>query len=907
MIGNRTRRESPAAAACFAALVLGLVLCCSVGSGGDAPANHASHETVGRQASGRTVLPVHQTLTPLGRQIELPAMRPQALALSPDGRLLAISGKTSELVIFDPGTGQIRQRVPLPAGWLGSKAASVSPHFLATDTKGQLSYTGLIFSPCGRRIYLSNVEGDIKVFHVDKEGKVSGEGTIRLPPADAPRRKAEIPAGLALAADGRRLFVVGNMSNTLVEIDLESGRALRRFEVGVAPFDVLLVNSKAYVSNWGGRRPGAGDLTAHAGRGTLVRVDPVRHIASEGSVTIIDLASGKQTEVLTHLHATALAASPDRKFVVCANAGSDNLSVIDTASDQVVETIWAKPKPNELLTATPNALAFAPDGRTLYVANGTQNAIAAIAFCPQERRSKLLGLIPVGWFPGAIAYDARHCQLCVANIKGLQGEPASITKGPLKGKTGYNSRQFQGSLSLVPVPSAADLPGLSQSVWNNLRRRQIDQLLLPPRPGQPPRAIPERIGEPSRIRHVVYIIKENRTYDQVLGDMSQGNGSPTLCIFGRRITPNQHKLAADFVLLDNTTCAGILSADGHQWSTSALANDYLEKSFANFPRSYPDAMGKDETDALAWSPAGFIWDRALAQHVGLRNYGEFTEPTVRWRDADKKGKPDFLACYAAWRKTRDDVIFGCSPVIPTLRPVSPSHYVGWCLEVPDQYRADVILDELRDFEARGQFPSLVLICLPNDHTSGTSPQCPTPAAMAADNDLAFGRIVEGLSHSRFWKQMAIMAIEDDPQDGWDHVSGYRTTAYLASPFARRGATVSTHYSTISILRTIEQILGLKPMNQFDAAASPMFECFTETPDFTPFQAMPNNVPLDQMNPAPHAIADPRLRADALASQQFDFSQADRAPEDALNRILWRAMRGLNDPYPAWAAGNPGDD
>jgi YVTN family beta-propeller protein len=895
-------------------------------------------ETVGRHA-GRVVLPLPQTLTPLGRQVELPGMRPQALALSPDGRLLAVSGKTNELVILDPGTGAVRQRVPLPRQRLAESAAAVSAQFLEADTKGQLSYTGLIFAPDGRQIYLSNVEGDVKVFGVDEEGRVSGQGTIGLPPANAPRRKAEIPAGLALSADGRQLFVVGNMSNTLVELDLASGRQLRRFDVGVAPFDVLLVNGKAYVSNWGGRRPGADDLTGPAGRGMLVRVDPLRHIASEGSVTSIDLASGHQTEILTHLHASALALSPDSKFVVCANAGSDNLSVIDTATDRVVETIWAKPKPSELLGATPNALAFTPDGRTLYVANGTQNAVAVIEFnpelpkgtvplkgtvpfssdenrdsprdenrdSPRQRHAKLAGLIPVGWFPGAIAFDAGRRQLCVANIKGLQSQPALITRKDLKGKSGYNSHKYQGSLSLVPLPPATDLPRLSQSVWNNLRQRQIDEALQPPRPDQPPRAIPERIGEPSRIRHVVYVIKENRTYDQVLGDLPQANGDPALCVFGRRITPNQHKLAGEFVLLDNTYCAAILSADGHQWSTSALANDYLERSFANFPRSYPDGMGKDESDALAWSPAGFIWDRAFAQHVSLRNYGEFTGPAVRWRNGDKKTKPDFRACYAAWQKTRDDVIFECRAMIPTLRSVSPAHYVGWCLDVPDQYRADVILEELRDFEARGQFPALVLICLPNDHTSGTKPRCPTPAAMAADNDRAFGRLVEGLSHSRFWKEMAVVAIEDDPQDGWDHVSGYRTTAYVVSPFVRRNVVISTHYSTVSILRTIEQILGLKPLNQFDAAARPMFDCFTETPDFTAFDSLESNVPLDQMNPEPHAIAHPQLRADALASEQFNFDQADRAPEDKLNRILWRAMRGPADPYPAWAVSSNDDD
>ena len=507
----------------------------------------------------------------------------------------------------------------------------------------------------------------------------------------------------------------------------------------------------------------------------------------------------------------------------------------------------------------------------------------------------------MGWFPGAIIYDAARRQLCVANIKGhaLQPAPTQPDAAPA-GTTGFNSHLYHGSVSLVPLPAPDDLPRLSQMVWDNLRHERIREALLPPRSGQPPRAIPERIGEPSLIRHVVYVIKENRTYDQVLGDMAEGDGHPDLCIFGERITPNQHKLTREFVLLDNTYCAGILSADGHQWSTSAFGTDYLEKSFAGWPRSYPDGMGADESDALAYSPAGFLWDNALRHRVSLRNYGEFMEPRVRWRDPARQGGPDFLACYRAWKDGGSEVLFECQPCVETLRPYSPTAYVGWALEVPDQYRADFILRELREFEAKGEFPQLTLICLPNDHTSGTQRGCPTPAAMAADNDLAFGRIVEGLSRSKFWRQMAIVAIEDDPQNGWDHVSGYRTTAYVASPYARRRAVVSTQYNSISLLRTMEQILGLPPLNQFDASAEPLRECFTDTPDFTPFAALPSNIRLDQMNGDPQSLRDPQLRADALACEQMNFSQVDRAPEDALNRILWRAQRGTAVPYPEWA-------
>jgi hypothetical protein len=439
------------------------------------------------------------------------------------------------------------------------------------------------------------------------------------------------------------------------------------------------------------------------------------------------------------------------------------------------------------------------------------------------------------------------------------------------------------------------------------RRDRIRAALLPPRPDQPPRAIPERIGEPGLIRHVVYIIKENRTYDQVLGDVPEGNGDPRLCIFGEGITPNQHKLVREFVLLDNTYCAGILSADGHQRSTTAFGTDYVERSFAGWPRSYPDGMGTDEADALAYSPAGFLWDNALAHGIRIRNYGEFMEPKVRWRDPARPGEPDWTACYRAWKERTEEVVFESAPMIETIRSFSPTGYVGWEMSVPDQYRADFIIRELRMFEERGEFPQLVIICLPNDHTSGTRRGAPTPAACVADNDLALGRIVEALSHSGFWRQMVIFAIEDDPQDGFDHVSGYRTTAYLAGLYVKRGVRISTRYNTISILRTIEQILGLPPMNQFDASADPMFDCFTDTPDFTPFTAVPNRVPLDEMNPAPQAIRDPVLRQEAELSQTLNFKQVDACPEAVLNRILWHAMKGSAEPYPEWAVTTVEDD
>ncbi len=501
-----------------------IILFACLAAAGLATAASSGPQGQARVSPGSGQLPNGQVVTPAGLQVDLPDMRPHVLALSPGGKLLVTSGRTHEIVVLDPATGRIRQRVPLPAEPPdASKPAAPSANILKPDEKGQVSYTGLVFSPDGRRIFLSNVNGSIKVFGVEPDGVVAALSSFALPPADAPRRKEEIPSGLAVSRDGTKLYVALNLSNRLAELDAADGRVLRLVDVGVAPFDVALVRGKAYVSNWGGRRPKPGDLTGPAGRGTVVKVDPVRFIANEGSVSVVDLAAGKVVkEILVHLHSSALAVSPDRRYVVCANAASDNLSVIDTRSDEVVETIWAKPSPADLFGASPNALAFDRKGKTLYVANGTQNAVAVIKFQPR-RASAFLGLVPVGWWPGALLVDDRNGRLCVANIKVL---PEATGTDKRTGAQGFNTHQYRGSLSLVPLPRASELPAMTRTVWKNFHRERIAEAFLPPRPDQPARPIPERIGEPSVFKHVVYVIKENRTYDQVLGDMAAGQRRP---------------------------------------------------------------------------------------------------------------------------------------------------------------------------------------------------------------------------------------------------------------------------------------------------------------------------------------------------------------------------------------------
>ena len=875
----------------------------------------ATTEVVGRNASGFET-PVNQLVTPAGMLVELPGLRPQALALSPDGKLLVTSGLTRELVVLDPATGKITQRVAFPTDNIQDQPAAV-PGVLDSGDKAQISFTGLVFSPDGSRIYLANVNGDIKVFSVDQAHKVAPLVSLPLPPVNLPGHTNEIPAGIAVSPDGERLYVALNLSNGLAELDPATGRVLRTWETGVAPFDVVLAGKKIYVSNWGGRRPDAGSVTGPAGHGTRVRVDPVRYIASEGSVSVIDLvaatprrndvdttlssrksdgdgASPPQTELLTGLHAGALALSPNGRWLVVANAGSDTLSVIDTHTDKIVETICARQNPGDLFGAQPNALAFDQAGKTLFVCHGTQNAVAVFQFKPGE--SKLLGLIPVGWFPGAIAFDGKQKKIYVANLKSL---------GPGRlGKTGgarFNTKQYAGSLSLVPLPSKKELAAFTQTALAGLRYPLLAQARLPARTNQPARPVPERVGEPGVFQHVIYIIKENRTYDQVLGDITAGDGNPALCMFGARVTPNQHKLVRDFVLLDNTYCSGILSADGHQWADTAFATDYVEREFADWPRSYPSGgFGEGGKDALAYSPAGFIWDNAWAHGKTVCDFGEFTTTHKSWKDRTRKGEPNFLDCHRDFISGSNAIACTCEPDIESLRPFMVTNTAGWDLNVPDVFRAAQFIKELKKFEATGNFPNLIIVWLPNDHTSATKFGFPTPAAQVADNDLAFGQMVEAVSHSRFWTNTCIFAIEDDPQNGWDHVSGYRTTAYVVSSYTKRRQVVSTQYNQTSLLRTMELMLGLPPMNQMDATATPMFDCFTSTPDFTPFEAVTNNVPLDEMNLLPKLISDPLLRKDAQASARLPLEKEDQCSEDLFNRILWRATKGPQTPYPAWA-------
>ncbi len=877
-------------------------------------------EPVGPSAeANQFTTPDNHRLAPAGKLIDLPGARPQGVALSPDGRLLVVGGG-KYLTVIDPTKGEIIERIPVPAEQ-DKVPDAVSERILTPAKYGQLGFTGLIFAPDGKHVYMSNVVGNICVFRVNEQNQVRIEVTIPLPATGNTQRTAEIPSGLAISKDGTKLYACLNMTNQLAEIDTTSRKILRRWETGMVPYDVVLAGGKAYVSNWAGRHPDSKSTTANGGRGVAIRVDPTTGAAADGTVSVIDLANNdKQTdntkklaakkELVTGLHASGLAVSPDGKYVCVANAASDTISVIETAKDEVVEKFWPKKTPADLFGAAPNALAFSPDGDFLYACNGTQNAVAIIEFKPGH--CELEGLIPTAWYPGAIVFDKKNQQICVANIKGYGGGNAHDVDAAA-GKTGskFTSKQSQGCLSLIPVPKNKDeRTNHTNTVLRTYRAPLIELALAKPREGVSPRPVPERVGEPSVFKHVVYIIKENRTYDQVLGDLPQGAGDPSLCIYGEKVTPNQHKLARDYVLLDNTYCSGVLSADGHNWACSAITTDYLEKSFAGFPRSYPDGGdAKNGSDALAWSPAGFIWDAALAKKKSIRIFGEFADTSIKWSPAaiaaGRKGKPSWSHIYSDFTAKKDEVLIEATPLVEAIRPYLSPRYPSWGNQVTDQIRSSIFLEELAGWEKSGNMPNLMVLSLPIDHTNGTTAGYPVPNSQVADNDLALAKIIEGVSKSRFWAETCFFIIEDDPQDGWDHISGYRTTAFVVSPYTKRKTVISTQYNQTSLLRTIELILGLPPMNELDATATPMFDCFQDQPDTSRYIAVESNIPLDKLNQNTAEITEPTQKRFAIQSEELNFEKLDACPEDTLNRILWHSARG-DEPYPVWAVRNEDD-
>ncbi len=847
-------------------------------------------------------MPYNKVLTPAGTQVFFgdSALENHALdvALSPDGKTLAVEGRY-RIVFIRTDTKKIISQLVLRNKTRRGR--------IAMNT-----YSGIVWMQnAGKEYVLWGARNDL--MQAEWNGK---RAVLSATYHFAPKKgvKASLPNEMVVRQQGDTpvVYLVLNGNDEVVKLNLRTNKIIWQKPVGLAPYGITLANGKLYVSNWSGSVPSADDKSTAGIPWEKAVVDKFGTVAS-GSVSVLDPATGKTLkEVKTGLHPNKVVHSPKGEFVYVANGNDDNISVIDTRKDKVVETVSVRldRNKNPYFGDSPNGLALSPDGRRLYVANGMDNALAVVELGKKAGgnavRSHLAGFIPTAAYPGGVTLW--NNVLYVADIEGVGARLTVKNKNrafrtfiPVDGKRistvgAYNAHRMLACVSIIPVPDTQQLAKQTAQVKKNNRLQRLALLDLLPRKDVKPVPVPRRIGEPSVFKHVIYIIKENRTYDQVLGDVKKGNGDPHLCTFGKKITPNTHQLVNDYVLLDNYDASGKCSAEGHLWTDASIVTDYIEKNVRAWFRSYTHVL----YDAMAYPKTGFLWDDALDHGKTVRIYGETAIPY--W----KSGKT-WLGVYRDFQAGKP-FHFVNKTTIARVRGILSPTYPGYdSHNVPDQIRAKAFIDELKKYEKmKGDaFPDLCIMALPNDHTGGTSPQHPTPRAMVADNDYALGQIVEAVSHSKFWKNTVIFVTEDDSQHGWDHVSAYRTVAMVISPYTRTGKVISTHYNQTSLIRTIEQILGLPPMNIMDASAKPMFDLFSSKPDDTPYKALKNNIPLDEMNPPLSALKGEQKRF-AIASMEMAKLGIDAGSDDLLNRIIWSSVKG-KAAYPAKFAGKDDDD
>ena len=840
-------------------------------------------------------LPYNRLIQPAGLQIFFGenSLENHSLdaVLSPDAKWLAVEERYS-IVFISTSDNQVKFR-------------------LANDTHpdlrgGMNTYSGIIWRIGieGDEVYWSTMGRNDRSFVASAkwDGTKAEFGRLRefkaIPPA-----KMALPNEILITKEGANefLYVVLDGNNQVIKQDLGTEAVIWTINPGEAPYGLTLASGKLYVTNWAGRHPENDDKDVAGIPWGLARVNSRNGATREGSVTIINPANGKIIkELIVGLHPNEITTDKKGKYVYLTNSNSDNISVINTTIDEITETISVRLQPeiNPFFGDSPNGLCLSSDEQSLYVANGMDNALAVIQLGKKSTSngknsiSRVTGFIPTGAYPASVCFS-KSGNLYVSNL-----EASGVRLGIPNEKTSnltYNSHHMLASVSVIRSPGKKELKAYTDTAIavNNLSRATLSR--EKPREGIAPKPIPDRIGEPSVFKHVVYIIRENRTFDQILGDMKQGNGDPALCVYGADITPNAHKLSEEFMLLDNFYVSGKCSAEGHQWTDASIVTDYIEKNMRAWFRSYPHV----QTDALVYAPTGFLWDNATANRKKVKIYGEAAVPVF----AKKTTWTDVYSAYLKGEK----VEFTNKTTIDPVRKILSENYPSFgSHEFPDVMRADVFIKELNSYETLqgDQLPELMIMALPNDHTGGTRPGLPTPRAMVADNDLALGRIIEALSKSRFWENTVVFVVEDDSQGGWDHVSAYRTVGLVISAYSRLKTTNHTFYAQPSVVRSIEQILGLPPMNIQDAIANPMIDCFGSIPDKTPYIAAPNNIPLDEMNPQLSTLNGRALHF-ARKSLLPEFEGIDSGSDDLLNRILWFASKG-NSPYPAKYAGASSD-
>ncbi|QOY89127.1 bifunctional YncE family protein/alkaline phosphatase family protein [Paludibaculum fermentans] len=797
----------------------------------------------GKQPGGVYLIPTTQLLQPWGDPVTI-AGRPVDLAFDPEKRVLAVLN-TKGVVFFDP-----------------------TAMSLLGETKSKsTSYAGLAFRPGTREVWASetlrNGPDGLLIITLDDRGAPTKEERVELKPHP-------LPIGIAFSKDGATAYVAFSRNNTLAEIDAATRQVKREIPVGIAPFHVALEprSGRIFVANRGGRRPKEGDVLAPSS-GSKIASDPVTGSSISGTLTVIDPDGSQPREVAVGLAPSGLALRGDGKELAVANGHSDSVTLVDTATLKTRE-VRIPSYPDGTRGSIPTNAAYAPDGQTLYVLCGGTNSVAVV------RKNKVEGALPTGWFPSGIAIDAAG-KLRVVSIKGT-GNTA------LPGGN-FNSRAYEGLIQSMPAPDKAQwLAGLREVKAAN-------------QPKFTPAGGVENLRSLG-IQHVFFIIKENRTYDQVFGDIAKANGDPKLAIYGGDVTPNHHALAERYVVLDNFLTSSSISFDGHQWLMMAFVSDYTQRAFAASPRGY----AWDMSDALTVSPAGFFFQGAPPD-VKVRIFGEFCLPgkfdpaTQQAEDIHERAGMSWSYYWDLYKtgKWRDQV--GCSAAgLPALKPLMSPSYPQDDTVITDQIRAEEFLRELGEREKSGEMPNINILTMTSDHTNGTRPGSPTPKAMVADDDLALGRIVEGISKSRFWAHSLILVVEDDAQDGLDHVDGHRTVALAIGPNIRRGVVDSNHYNQISMVKTIQELFQIPPRTVFLQNSRTMTSVFTPESNLEPYTAIPNRIPLDQMNPPLKALNGRKLWA-AQQSAAMNWEDVDDIPSDVLNKILWWDAKGYDQPYP----------
>jgi YVTN family beta-propeller protein len=879
-----------------------------------APAAESPTRTVGPQRNGSIVASDNQLLTPAGTVVQLGSpVVAKAAAVNPNHKTrtgaVLLMAAAQPIIVFSTTTGEVIQRY-VPVTTDGTT--------FTNNTHG--SFTGITYSADGSKLLFSQDNNFVAVANVDAfTGKLTPAASIALPPPPANPllyNTMSANAGGLAVIDNSIGLVALNANNTVGVLNLNDSTLVSQIPVGNAPNSIVVKGDFAYVTNEGGRAARPGEFT-NLSDGTAIVVDPTDAFATTGTVSVINVRTGELVRTIdVGLHPAGMAVSGSMLYV--ANSYSDTVSVIDTDLKRVVRTISVGvPIKGGAFGAGVSGIAIA--GSTAYVTLGQSNAVAVVDLT-NDSANPVLGYIPTLYFPTTIAYDPGSKQLVVSDDKGL-GAQGSI--GTSQGVEAFNTHQETGTVSLVPIPTASQLAAYTKQVISNNHWNSANIYAGPQyaNPAAKPVALPQHIGEPSLIKHVFLIIKENRTYDQVLGDLPQGNGDPSLAVFASAV-PNQHALVKRFPLLDNLYAPSRQSADGHPWiveSGSFYSNDILSPDWI---RSYP---GGNSNDALTYTQQGFLWSGAEKLGLNVKMYGEWSGGYVvaPKPDGSQYSWADFYntSLYKESNGQKGSMVVPDnsdteSATIPSVTAILDPHYPSFNLGIPDQYRADYYIPLLQAQDVANAVPNLTIIWLPDDHTNGITTGTPLPINYQADNDLALGRMVEAISASKAWSTSAIFVEEDDSQDGVDHVDGHRQPAYVISPYAvapqstNVGKVIHTTYTQENINRTIENILGLAPLTQFDLTASPMFDCFQDTANTAPFTHVPATTPLN-IGPGGTPIAGtgaanyslrmtPMQKAWNLASNRMTRGKegkADAVDENFLNHAIWYSATNWKRSYP----------